>query len=89
MFRNITREKIIEVCNIVDRDNTLLADGLDAAFIGVTDDGVAVYSKELCIRAIMEQDGLSDEEAIEFLEFNTFNTYVGEMTPMFINTGWD
>jgi hypothetical protein len=37
----------------------------------------------------MEQDGLSDEEAIEFLEFNTFNTYVGEMTPMFINTGWD
>jgi hypothetical protein len=36
----------------------------------------------------MEQDGLSDEEAIEFLEFNTFSTYVGEMTPMFINTGW-
>jgi hypothetical protein len=84
----MTREKIEEICDILPDSGTLLADGLDAGFLGVTDDGVAVYSKELCIRSIMEQDGLSDEEAIEFLEFNTFSTYVGEMTPMFINTGW-
>ncbi len=88
----MTREKIEEVCDIVGGSNeagTLLADGLDAGFLGVTDDGVAVYSKEKCIQAIMEQDGISDQEAIEFLEYNTFSTYVGEMTPIFINTGWD
>jgi hypothetical protein len=89
----MTREKIEEICESAvggeKEAGTLLADGLDAGFLGVTDDGVAVYSKEKCVRALMEQDGLSDEEAIEFLEFNTFNTYVGEMTPMFINCGWD
>lgn len=84
----MTREKIEELCEwaVGSDGGTLLADGLDAAFLGVTDDGVAVYSKEKCIRAIMEQDGLSEGEAIEFLEYNTFSTYVGEMTPLFINT---
>lgn len=82
----MTREQIEELIGSDSYDKTLLAEGLDDAFIGVTDDGIAVYSKAKCIRAMMEQDGMSDEEAIEFLEYNTFNTYVGEMTPLFINT---
>lgn len=87
----MTREKIEEIISsaVGDDNETLLADCLDDGFLGVTDDGVAVYSKEKCVRALMKQDGLTDEEAIEYLEYNTFSAYVGEMTPMFINTGWD
>lgn len=33
-------------------------------------------------------DGLDEEDAWEFLEFNTFDAYMGEMTPMFIERRW-
>jgi hypothetical protein len=39
------------------------------------------------VRLLMEmEDGMEEEEAWEFLEFNTFCAYVGEQTPIFVNT---
>lgn len=82
----MTRLEIVDFVEASGFESTLLAEGLDSAFIGVTDDGVAVYSKQKCVRELMEADGLSEDEAIEFLEYNTYSCYVGEMTPLFINT---
>lgn len=62
-------------------------DGYDKAIVGITDNGQLVYSKEIMVTLTMEADeGLSEEDAWEFLEFNTFCAYVGEQTPLFINT---
>jgi hypothetical protein len=33
----------------------------------------------------MTEEGMDDEEAIEYLEYNTFSAYVGEKTPLFID----
>lgn len=65
----------------------LLADGLERAYIGVTWNQhhaqVACYDFWKCVE-IMEEDGMTEEEAIEFLEFNTLGAYVGESGPLFI-----
>lgn len=83
----MTREGIAELAELYgfDPDEVLLADGLDGGFIGFTDDGIAVYSRELCVNHMMETQGWDAEETWEFLEFNTFCAYVGPKTPLFIH----
>jgi hypothetical protein len=66
----------------------LLADGLEDAYLGFTLNQhhavVAVYDYDRCIALLCERDGISDEEADEFLCFNTLGAYVGENGPLFI-----
>jgi hypothetical protein len=62
-------------------------DGYDNAIIGINDNGQLVYSKEIMVDLLMNMDPeMSLEDAWEFLEYNCFNTYVGDKTPIFINT---
>jgi hypothetical protein len=61
-------------------------DGYDKAIIGLTDNGQLVYSKEIMVELLMEEEELSEEDAWDFLEFNTFFAYVGEQTPVYVNT---
>ena len=62
-------------------------DGYDSAIMGITDNGQLVYSKEIMVKLTIEADKkMSEEDAWEFLDFNTFNAYVGEQTPIYVNT---
>jgi len=63
-------------------------DWYDKAIVGIADSGQLVYSKEWMIKLLMESDStnLNEEDALEFLEHNCFGVYVGEYTPIFINT---
>lgn len=62
-------------------------DGYDKAIIGLTDGGQLIYSKEWMVKLLMDMaEDMEEEEALEFLEFNTFCAYVGEHTPIFVNT---
>mgnify|MGYP003141858515 FL=1 len=69
-------------------DDLLLADGFDEAFIGVgqrcSRPDVSVYDVSQMIRILMDRDGMSEEDAREYLEFNTFGAWVGEQTPLFV-----
>lgn len=38
--------------------------------VGITEDGVLVYSSNLCIKSFMDQ-GMDEEEAAEFFHYNT------------------
>ena len=61
--------------------------GYDLAIIGITDDDKLVYSKEKMVQILIETDNeMNEEEAWEFLEFNCFGAYVGDQTPVFVNT---
>ena len=64
----------------------LLADGFDAALIGVvfraTKEPLALYNYEKCIEILMD-DGLDYAEAVEWFEFNTLGAWVGDHTPAF------
>lgn len=77
------RDLIIE--NYADTEDVLFANGFDDCIIGF--DPVAwkvVYSRSKCIDQLVAEDGMTEEDAIDYLEYNTFNTYVGEHTPSFI-----
>jgi len=45
---------------------------------------VAVYDLDECVEILVRRDGMTHEEASEFLEFNTTCAYVGPYTPLFI-----
>lgn len=64
--------------------NYLKADGFDAAIIGI--DVLSerlIYDKQKMIKILSVE--MSIEDAIEFLEFNTWNAYVGEHTPIYMD----
>lgn len=69
----------------------LLADGLEDALVGYTINThmphVAVYDAAKCVEVLMKRDGMTPEEAEEFLEFNTYCAYVGPNGPIYIHTG--
>tara|TARA_Y100000310_G_C20532224_1_gene739069 strand:+ start:555 stop:845 length:291 start_codon:yes stop_codon:yes gene_type:complete len=69
-------------------DDTLLADGFEDAFMGffqrVGKPRVIAYDYEKCIKILMERDGMEEDEADEYLQFNTVGAWVGEGTPAFI-----
>ena len=44
------------------------------AIIGSDPDGRLVYSSNKIIRAFMSEDGMSEEEAVEYFEYNTLGT---------------
>ena len=66
----------------------LLADGCESALIGISEgpNPVAVYDTELCIKALMDNDDMNPEEAVEYFYFNTVNCFIGDKTPLFIKT---
>ena len=60
----------------------LFADGFDNAVIGVDHASQRlIYSIDLCME-ILVQEGMTMEDALEHLEFNVINAYVGEKTPI-------
>jgi hypothetical protein len=70
-------------------EGTLKADGFDDAIIGVDfnyEPAKLVYSKQAMIEVLIE-DGMSLDDAIEYLEYNVFCAYIGEGTPIYIDTG--
>ena len=54
------------------------------AIIGITDSGQLIYDYDLMISAAMEEEGWTDEEAIEWIEYNTLRTipYMGSNHPI-------
>ena len=70
--------------------DALLADGFDDALFGVCYQfgqlPVVSYDYNKCIDILIERDGMSEEEALEYFEFNVLGSYMGPNTPVFIQT---
>jgi hypothetical protein len=62
------------------------SDGYDEAVMGISTDGRLVYSVEKMIEILLRDGDMNELDAIEWLEYNTFNAYVGEMTPIWVYT---
>jgi len=75
-----------ELMQELENNECLLATGYDAALIGITEGAnpVAVYDTDLCIKCLMEEDDMSEEEAVDFFYYNTVGSFVGEKTPLYI-----
>ena len=73
-----------------DDETVLLADGFEDAFIGIGrqfNTPIAVYNREKCIKILMED--MPYYEAEEYFAFNVAGAYVGESTPIFLETHED
>lgn len=78
------KEMIIEHYAGHSDNAPLFADGFDDAIIGICPNSLrVVYSRNKCINALLAEN-MSTEEAIEYLEYNTFNAWVGEYTPIWV-----
>jgi len=78
---------ILEVLAVLNPES-LLADGLEKACVGYTLNlhhaHVAVYDINKCIDVLVERDGMTYEEADEFLSFNTLDAFAGDNGPLFV-----
>ena len=68
----------------------MLADGFEAAIIGLDASSEVfrvIYDRNLMVDILVTNDGMTRSEAIEYLEYNVFNAYVGEGTPIYAHSG--
>jgi hypothetical protein len=60
----------------------------DAAILGVAErigmSPIVAYDTAKIIDILCERDGMEDDEAADFFEFNIAGAYVGDRTPIFI-----
>lgn len=71
-------EKILEW---FPEDEILKADGFDKAVIGIDESSMRlIYSKSKCIEILCSE--MSEEEALEYFDFNVCNAYFGDKTPI-------
>ena len=82
-----TREEISEKFEEMG-ETVLLMDGFDEAFIGwsqrMNEPILAVYSWDLMMKVCVDRDGMTDEEAEDYISFNCLGAWVGEQTPIIV-----
>ena len=89
MFNTVNNNAIREnIVSITDDEDVLLIDGFDEAIIGLTNrintPTLAVYSWEAIVNILVERDGLSLDDAMEYVDFNILGAWVGERTPIVV-----
>lgn len=86
----LTLQEIKDLLAELGYDDTVVFDnnlGYDyaSAFIGVSDDGRAIYDYDLMVKFIVDSgDDMTEEDAIEWIDYNTIRTlpYAGEKAPI-------
>jgi len=67
----------------LDHEGLLFADGFDEAIMGVEESaGVVAYDIDKIIEILSRE--MTEDEAIEYFEFNILGAYMGEKTPVYI-----
>lgn len=62
-------------------DEILKADGFDEAIIGIDEFSMRlIYSVSKCIEILCRD--MTEEDAVEYFDFNVKGSYVGEKTPI-------
>lgn len=84
----MTRDKINEIISDYGYENILLMDGFDEAFVGITErpnhPPLATYSYLMMLDTLIARDGMSGDEAEEYISFNCLGAWVGEQTPLIV-----
>jgi hypothetical protein len=79
--------------NILERypdEEFLKADGFDSAIIGVDErDMRLIYSKKAMLEILINEQGMDELESIEYFDFNIGCAYMGEKTPIYMETEFE
>lgn len=59
-------------------------DTYDAALVGISEDGRAIYDYDLMVEWLVAQDNITPEEAMEWIDYNVIRSlpYVGDKAPI-------
>lgn len=77
--------------DLLDGDNAMLLEPreqFDPCVIGIAERiglRVAAYDAARVIQALIEHDGMDEDEACEWFEFNIRGAWVGEGSPVFVD----
>lgn len=81
-----TEDELKEIIEDYGYEDVIIFSNPDyaSAFIGISDDNRAVYDFDKMVEWLMKKDGISDIEAIEFIEYNTLRAipYGGSGAPI-------
>ena len=76
------RQTLLELCyeDLILFENP----SYDAAIIGVSTDNQVIYDYNKMIGCLMDEDGMTYEEAIDFIDYNTIRMipYIGAGAPI-------
>ena len=80
------RKSLDEYCNENGIDNTVVFDNpsYDNSVVGITAEGRLVYDYQKMVEEFAKDNGVTELEAIEFIDYNTVSVYFGENTPIII-----
>lgn len=79
---------INEIIEQYEDETFLIADGFDEAIIGVDETTMRlIYSVKKCIDILMND--MSEEDAIEYFNFNVSGAYVGDKTPIWCQDNFE
>lgn len=82
----LSREQINEYLEQIG-ESALLIDGADAALLGFTNrinsPLLAVYDYDKLVNVFVD-DGMSYEDAVEWVDFNIVGAWLGEQTPIIV-----
>lgn len=88
MSNKAAREDMLH-CLADVNPQALTVHGYEDALIGVCyrfgQEPLAAYSRSRIIQILMRRDGMTEEEADEFFEFNIIGSGLGEHTPVFLD----
>ena len=72
---------------MIEKDAIIFPD-YDDALIGSTSDGRAVYDYDQIVKITAERDEITEEEAIEYVEYNVVRSlsYLGPLAPIIATT---
>jgi len=81
--------KLEQIIEMYPDEAFLKADGLDDAILGAAElkpSGiiVLVYSRSLAVKVFIDRDGMTEEEAEEYYDYNVVGAYMGEKTPIWV-----
>jgi len=70
-------------------EGKLKAEGYDEAIMGIVQragqEPVILYDTDKILEILISRDEMTEDEAIEFFEFNIIGAWVGEQTPAFFS----
>jgi hypothetical protein len=73
-----------EILEQYEEETLWKADGFDQAVLGVEQSTMRlIYSVKKCIEILTED--MPEEEAIEYFNYNTLRSYIGDKTPIWCN----
>jgi len=68
--------------------NYLIADGFNKAIIGIGSrinmEDIVCYDYDKCVDILVEDQHMSYDEALEWMDYNVCGAWMGDKTPIFI-----